>query len=193
MLQGNDIVEGSWTDKPSGCSFGPIIHYNTHPTGFTSSTKYKLHFKTDSTPYSKSNGPFEILGYGTISKECHNSLNAECDIEIDANTMDTLTIVAKTTDGWRFTISGDIGGLLNYKTVAGGSHYPPFPTWIDTDGSDSQQTYALTKFLPICNKMEVNRDIMPFMLERFIFHNNLTSPSLLETCTGSRRSSVRCL
>ena len=135
-----NINEGSWEDKPSGCSFDPIIHFNENLQ-----QTYKLHFKTDSILYSNSGGVFEIPGYGRISSECHNSLNAECDIEIDAKAMDTLTIIAKTPDAWRFTISGDVGGLLDYKTVPGGRHERPFPTWMDYDQFDIQQLVSNKK------------------------------------------------
>ena len=41
MLQDGDIVEGSWTDRPSGCFFGPVIHYNTNDQ-FDSQETYAL-------------------------------------------------------------------------------------------------------------------------------------------------------
>jgi len=28
-----DIIEGSWTDRPIACFFGPEIYYNTNPHG----------------------------------------------------------------------------------------------------------------------------------------------------------------
>ena len=31
--QEDEIVEGSWIDRPSGCSFGPEIQYNSNPNG----------------------------------------------------------------------------------------------------------------------------------------------------------------
>ena len=74
--------------------------------------------------------------------------------------METFTLKAKTWNAWRFTISGDIGELISYKTITGGTHIDPFPTWMDNDEFDFEQTYALKKapdspWHPICNKMEV--------------------------------------
>ena len=33
LLHDGNIVEGFWTDRPSGCSFGPVITFNTNPNG----------------------------------------------------------------------------------------------------------------------------------------------------------------
>ena len=54
MLQGGEIVEGSWTDRPSGCFFGPDIHFNTNPNGINNGqwhsichkmeVRYQFHF-----------------------------------------------------------------------------------------------------------------------------------------------------
>ncbi len=33
ILQNDGVVEGSWNDRPSGCSFGPDIQYNNNPNG----------------------------------------------------------------------------------------------------------------------------------------------------------------
>merc|ERR1712226_141114 len=41
-----------------------------------------------------------------------------------------------------------MGELLDYKTVQGGYHTPPFPTWMDTDQFDYYQEYALVKKPP---------------------------------------------
>ena len=105
---------------------------------------FNIHFKTYSGggwTGTDSSGSFEIDGYGDIPKECHNTTDAECDIELYG--MDTFTIRADTTDGWAFFITGDIGDLIEYKTVKNGTHYRPFPTFMDSDQFDFEQTYAV--------------------------------------------------
>eukprot|EP00559_Dactyliosolen_fragilissimus_P002088 CAMPEP_0184871508 /NCGR_PEP_ID=MMETSP0580-20130426/40756_1 /TAXON_ID=1118495 /ORGANISM="Dactyliosolen fragilissimus" /LENGTH=2372 /DNA_ID=CAMNT_0027374173 /DNA_START=995 /DNA_END=8116 /DNA_ORIENTATION=+ len=46
------LVEGSWDDKPSGCSFGPEIHFNNNPDG--------MPFQTDSSVCHKMKGVVEV-------------------------------------------------------------------------------------------------------------------------------------
>ena len=102
-----------------------------------------LHLKTSNEQYSESATTFHITGYGDIPAICHNKLGAECDISVCG--VDSLEIKAKGTDGWKFTITGDIGDLIDYTTVNGGQHFPPFPTWMDTDQFDFVQKYKLRK------------------------------------------------
>ena len=47
MLQNGDIVEGSWSDRPSGCSFGPVIHFNTNQNGGNSGKWHPICHKTE--------------------------------------------------------------------------------------------------------------------------------------------------
>jgi hypothetical protein len=103
---------------------------------------FNIHFKTMSREISdRSEGPFEIDGYGEIPKECHQKRGAQCTLQIYG--MKTLTIRAKTSDAWHFTITGDIGDLLSYETVQNGEHFDPFPTKLDEDEYDVSQTYGL--------------------------------------------------
>ena len=37
ILVGGEIGEGSETDRPSGCSFGPVINFNINPNGVSNS------------------------------------------------------------------------------------------------------------------------------------------------------------
>jgi hypothetical protein len=85
-----------------------------------------------------SNSVFVIDGYGEIPKDCHNDLNAKCDIQIYG--VKTLTIRAMGGDSWAFTISGDIGELLAYEEAGEHRLHPPT---MDNDKYDISQTYAL--------------------------------------------------
>ena len=104
---------------------------------------YNLHFRTASRmgeSYSAAQVPsFEIDDYGSIPENCYNQSNSECDIPLKG--MKTLTIRALTSDGWAFVITGDIGPLLDNKYVR--KHLNPFPTIMDNDEYDIEQTYAL--------------------------------------------------
>lgn len=110
---------------------------------------YKIRFKTSSKQDAvlaqepHSSGSFEIQGYGVLPSHCHNEPNAECEIEIYG--INVLTIKAQTSDSWEFSVSGDIGPLLNFDTAPGGMHKSPFPTIMAQDGYDTRQTYALFK------------------------------------------------
>ncbi len=164
LLENDQIVRGSWDDRPYGCSFGPVIHYNT--------LSFNLHFKTDSNvPWSPTSGPIEIVGYGNLPLDCHNTVDAECNITVSG--MSTLTLKTHSDDSWVFTISGDIGDLLSYKTAPGGTHlHNFFPTRLDKDDSDYEQTYELvpwnSRWHPICHKMKVRLSKIKEILIVFI-------------------------
>jgi hypothetical protein len=104
---------------------------------------FNVHFKTFiGWENSVSTNLFEIDGYGEIPHDCHTKLGTECDIQNYG--MKTFTIRARGGgDGWAFRITGDIGELLSYETVPGGTHYQPFPTRMDNDEYDVSQTYSL--------------------------------------------------
>ena len=102
-----------------------------------------VHFETAQIDHAQSNGAFDITGYGRVPSSCHNKQGASCDIRLCG--MDFLEIRAKTTDAWIFTITGDIGALVDYTTVSNGSHREPYPTAIDTDQFDSYQKYSLNR------------------------------------------------
>ena len=90
--------------------------------------------------YAESHGLFEIEGYGYIPRKCHMTRGASCTIALCG--MKTMKLWAITSDGWGFTITGDIGALLDYNTV-GSIHYAPFPTFVDGDEGDNYQEYEL--------------------------------------------------
>ncbi len=102
---------------------------------------YSIIIKTDSSNNAASSGPFHIEGYGEIPNNCYSTVSAQCELEI-CNT-DRLVLSAGTSDGWYFSIEGDIGSLLSHETVSGGTHYPPFPTRMDTNQYDVVQAYEL--------------------------------------------------
>ena len=153
MLDNDGLpIQGSWDDRPSGCSFGPMTHYNVDPNG---SQPYHLHFQTATDHEGSPGGTIEIVGYGDLSKKCYNLLGAECDIVLPGS-MDTFTLIAKSSDAWKFTISGNVARLLSYKTTTNGEHYPSFPTWMDNDEFDYEQTYKLvSNWYTICKKLKV--------------------------------------
>eukprot|EP00586_Coscinodiscus_wailesii_P021702 CAMPEP_0172519416 /NCGR_PEP_ID=MMETSP1066-20121228/291403_1 /TAXON_ID=671091 /ORGANISM="Coscinodiscus wailesii, Strain CCMP2513" /LENGTH=271 /DNA_ID=CAMNT_0013301999 /DNA_START=78 /DNA_END=893 /DNA_ORIENTATION=+ len=100
---------------------------------------YQIQFTTASEENSESQGEFSIDGYGFIPKSCHNKRGAKCTIQVcDA---DSLKIRALDDDGWRFTITGDVGTLIDFLTVPTGEHTAGFPTWMDTDQFDYYQRY----------------------------------------------------
>ena len=121
---------------PVNCDSENSSIWSSYPIG--KYDLFNLHFRTENLA---SSGPFEIEGIGNIPEECHNTPNAECDVQIYGR--NTLTMTADTNDNWRFSITGDIGELIDYKTVDGGEHYPPFPTQMDNTESDSFQIYHL--------------------------------------------------
>ncbi len=113
---------------------------------------FKVHFKTNSKESTtqqleeaSSSGPFEIEGYGSLPPNCYNTTGAECEIEFHG--MTSLSINAKTSDSWEFTLSGDVGPLLSFETATGGTHKSPFPTIMGLGGYDTRQRYVLTKSL----------------------------------------------
>jgi hypothetical protein len=101
--------------------------------------RFNIHFKTvTGWEDSVSNTSFKIDGYGEIPQSCHDHLGAECDIQIYG--MKLLTIRAMGNDAWGFTISGDVGELISYKTV--GTHFTHYAI-MDNDAFDVSQTYSL--------------------------------------------------
>jgi len=99
-------------------------------------------------PGSGSRNRFKINGIGTLPKCCHDKPGAECDVEIPCSfaemiiEADEVAAPANRND-WKFTITGDIGDLVKYKTVFGGSHDKPFPTQMGRKEHDHLQKYKL--------------------------------------------------
>ena len=98
-------------------------------------------FTTDTGTYAGTNGPISIDGYGNLPNSCHFDPGATCEVELCD--MDTLTLRTLSTDGWIFTITGDIGDLLDYEEGQVGGHVDPFPTYLGFGWYDNWQTYDL--------------------------------------------------
>ncbi len=122
-------------------SIKPTSLPSEHPSSAPTLTCKNVIFTTGTDSLAGSRGPIEITGYGDLPTSCHDSIGATCAIELC--NMETLEIISKTWDGWYFSISGDVGILLEHNTVTGGTHVPPFPTWMDTDQFDYRQKYKL--------------------------------------------------
>merc|ERR1712127_4859 len=91
-------------------------------------------------------GKVTIPGYGELPNSCKNSLGSTCTITLCK--MDKFTIQSESTNGWEFTITGDVGDLIDAEFKDKNSirqHISTFPTWIDTDEYDSWQTYNFQK------------------------------------------------
>ena len=82
---------------------------------------------------------FRIDGYGQVPISCHSSEGAECNIQICGRR--TLVLTAYTMETWKFSLSGDIGKLREYKTVPGGVH-EAIPT-MDVVRHDFRHVYDL--------------------------------------------------
>jgi hypothetical protein len=105
---------------------------------------YDIHLKTlkaSNTPSSITNS-FTIDGYGYVPSECYSNPDDECDIQICGRR--TLVLRAYTTNEWQFEVSGDIGNLREYKTVAGGTHETI--ATMDVDEYDYVQVYDLVPY-----------------------------------------------
>jgi len=134
-------AHGQWISLNETNNETKVVEYEVGISGrdckiitFTTMTE-KVHV------HSLSTESFEIVGYGEVPASCHDTYGATCNIELCG--METLEIKAKSNDGWYFTITGDIGTLLDYTTPNSGKHFPPFPTWVDGDGADNYQKYSL--------------------------------------------------
>ena len=127
----------------------PSIIPSNRPSGKTSIVT----FTTDTDTYAGTNGPISIDGYGNLPNSCFNVPGATCEVELCD--MDTLTLRTLSTDGWIFTITGDIGDLLDYEEGRDGGHLDPFPTYLGFGWYDNWQTYDLLVVSdivsPFCN------------------------------------------
>ncbi len=98
-------------------------------------------FTTDTEEtYAATNGIVSIDGYGNLPDNCKNVRGATCTFELCD--MESMTLRTASTDGWSFTITGDIGDLLDYEAGPEG-HWDPFPTWLKFGARDTWQTYNL--------------------------------------------------
>jgi len=116
-------------------AFGTICNGNTSTITFT----------TDSANSSAGTiGPASIDGYGNLSSSCYNVPGATCEVVLCD--MDSMTVRMGSQNGWKFTITGDIGELL----ASEGGHDVPFPTWLDgnTNSNSEWQTYNLLNAVP---------------------------------------------
>jgi hypothetical protein len=106
-------------------------------------TCFTVHFTTSTLRYSKSIGKFSIAGYGDVPLECQER-GAECDITICGR--NTLDIDTSSTKMWRFSITGDIGPLVNHKDhpTSGKEFLAGFPTQMGNRASIFQR-YQLVK------------------------------------------------
>jgi len=106
-------------------------------------TCFTVHFTTSTLRYSKSIGGFHIMGYGMVPLECQEN-GAECDITICG--INTLDIDTSSRKMWRFSITGDIGPLVNHKDhpTSGKEFLAGFPTQMGKRASIFQ-SYQLVK------------------------------------------------
>ena len=106
-------------------------------------TCFTVHFTTSTLRYSKSIGKFSIAGYGDVPLECQEN-GAECDITICGR--NTLDIVTSSRRMWRFSITGDIGLLVNHEDhpTSGKEFLAGFPTQMGKRASIFQ-SYQLVK------------------------------------------------
>uniref|UniRef100_A0A7S3QCG1 Kringle domain-containing protein n=1 Tax=Chaetoceros debilis TaxID=122233 RepID=A0A7S3QCG1_9STRA len=114
-------------------AFGTICNGNTSTITFT----------TDSANSSAGTiGPASIDGYGNLSSSCYNVPGATCEVVLCD--MDSMTVRMGSQNGWKFTITGDIGDLLASEEGAVEGH--TFPAWLkfgDQCYRDDWQTYDL--------------------------------------------------
>ena len=85
-----------------------------------------------------------VRGYGPLPKSCIENPGDTCTLELCD--LDTLRLENASDDGWGFTITGDIGDLVDYELIDGNTsltHYIPWPTWLKNGTNDSWQTYKL--------------------------------------------------
>ena len=106
-------------------------------------TCFTVHFTTSTLRHSKSIGRFSIAGYGDVPLECQER-GAECDIRICGR--NTLDIVTSSRRMWRFSITGDIGLLVNHEDhpTSGKEFLAGFPTQMGNRASIFQR-YQLVK------------------------------------------------
>ncbi len=87
-------------------------------------------FTTTTSRWATTGGPIEITGYGYIPNTCYNKYGATCTIELCG--LDELELVQHTRDGWHFSVTGDVGGLLSSEFGSSGNPY-----WLDGQGTSS--------------------------------------------------------
>ena len=70
LLHDGNIVEGSWTNRPSGCSFGPVIQYNANPNGkIINSENIALNKPTSQSSPRNDGGYVENVALGMPTKQ----------------------------------------------------------------------------------------------------------------------------
>ncbi len=94
-------------------------------------------------PSSNETENFEVDGYGYVPIDCYSKKGSECNIHVCG--MRTLVLRAYTVHEWQFEVSGDVGGLREYKTAPQGTHKAEAAT-MDIDEYDYIQVYDLISY-----------------------------------------------
>ena len=79
-----------------------------------------------------------VRGYGPLPKSCIENPGDRCTLELCD--LDTLRLENPSIDGWKFTITGDIGDLVDYELKDGnidGNYISGWPTWLKNRTNDS--------------------------------------------------------
>ncbi len=105
--------------------------------------KSTITITTDSDFYAGTSS-IDVRGYGPLPESCIKNPDDTCTLELCD--LDTLRLEIPGIDGWKFTITGDIGDLVDYElkdSSIDGYETAVFPTWLKKGTNDCWQTYDL--------------------------------------------------